>query len=109
MMFKVLVVQAANTLSDERTEFLINDRPSFMRFLGLSLADRVPDARTVWLFREKLTKAGAIGPLFDRFDAALREAASSPWAGRLSTPLWSPRRNSATEDEKKAIKEGRIP
>ena len=27
---------------DERAEFLINDRMSFMRFLGLSLAYRVP-------------------------------------------------------------------
>ena len=66
MMFKILVIQAANTLSDERTEFLINDRLSFMRFLGLSLSDRVPDARTIWLFREKLTRAEAIKPLFDR-------------------------------------------
>ena len=74
MMFKILVIQAANTLSDERTEFLINDRLSFMRFLGLGLSDRVPDARTIWLFREKLTRAEAIKPLFDRFDAALREA-----------------------------------
>ena len=35
--------------SDERAEFLINDRLSFMRFLGLGLEDRVPDARTIWL------------------------------------------------------------
>ena len=56
MMFKILVIQAANNLSDERTEFLINDRLSFMRFLGLSLSDRVPDARTIWLFRERLTQ-----------------------------------------------------
>ena len=54
MMFKILVIQAANNLSDERAEFLINDRLSFMRFLGLGLSDRVPDARTIWLFREKL-------------------------------------------------------
>jgi transposase, IS5 family len=47
MMFKVLVIQAANNLSDERAEYLINDRLSFMRFLGLSLGDRVPDARTI--------------------------------------------------------------
>ena len=45
MMFKILVIQAANGLSDERAEFLINDRLSFMRFLGLGLSDRVPDAR----------------------------------------------------------------
>ena len=45
-MFKILVIQATNNLSDERAEFLINDRLSFMRFLGLGLEDRVPDART---------------------------------------------------------------
>ncbi len=48
MMFKVLVIQAANSLSDERTEFLISEGEfliseglSFMRFLGLGLSDRV--------------------------------------------------------------------
>src|SRR5262245_33782087 len=45
LMFKILVIQATNNLSDERAEFLINDRLSFMRFLGLSLSDRAPDAR----------------------------------------------------------------
>jgi len=44
-----LVIQAQNNLSDERAEFLINDRLSFMRFLGFSLGDRVPDANTIWL------------------------------------------------------------
>jgi hypothetical protein len=33
-----LVIQAANNLSDERAEFLMNDRLSFMRFLGHDLA-----------------------------------------------------------------------
>ena len=60
MMFKILVIQAQNNLSDARAEFLINDRLSFMRFLGLSLGDRVPDAKTIWLFRERLTEAGAV-------------------------------------------------
>src|SRR3979411_2483817 len=45
MMFKILVIQTTNNLSDERAEFLINDRLSFMRFLGFGLSDRVPDAR----------------------------------------------------------------
>jgi len=35
LIFKILVIQTLNTLSDERTEYLINDRLSFMRFLGL--------------------------------------------------------------------------
>lgn len=62
LMLKILVIQAANGLSDERAEFLISDRLSFMRFLGLGLSDRVPDARTIWLFRERLTKAGVKRP-----------------------------------------------
>src|SRR6202043_348328 len=44
MLFKILVIQTTNNLSDERAEFLINDRLSFMRFLGFGLSDRVPDA-----------------------------------------------------------------
>ena len=67
MMFKILVIQTIYNLSDERTEFLINDRFSFMRFLGLELSDRAPDARTIWLFWKKLTKAGSVGLLFERF------------------------------------------
>src|SRR6516164_9294940 len=43
LMFKTLVLQASHNLSDERTEYLIRDRLSFMRFLGLGLADTVPD------------------------------------------------------------------
>ena len=111
MMFKILVIQAANTLSDERTEFLINDRLSFMRFLGLGLADRVPDARTIWLFREKLTRAEAIKPLFDAVRrGAARRPATSPWAGRSSTPRWSPRPSSATPRTRRTrSRQGRIP
>ena len=110
MMFKILVIQAANALSDERTEFLINDRLSFMRFLGLGLSDRVPDARTIWLFREKLTRAEAIKPLFDRFDAALREAGYVAMGGQIvdASLIAAPKQRN-TEEEKKAIKDGRIP
>lgn len=110
MMFKVLVIQAANNLSDERTEFLISDRLSFMRFLGLGLSDRVPDARTIWLFREKLTKADAIKPLFDRFDATLRAAGYIAMGGQIvdASLIAAPKQRN-TEEEKKDLKEGRIP
>jgi len=45
LMFKILVIQTLNNLSNERTDYLINDRLSFMRFLGLELSNRVPDAK----------------------------------------------------------------
>src|SRR6201984_1848822 len=110
MMFKILVIAAMDNLSDERAEFLINDRMSFMRFLGLTLADRVPDARTIWLFREKLTKAGAIEALFERFDAALRASGYIAMSGQIvdATLVAVPRQRN-TDEEKKAIKEGLIP
>jgi transposase, IS5 family len=110
MMLKVLVIQTANNLSDERTEFLINDRLSFMRFLGLGLSDRVPDARTIWLFRERLTKAGAIKTLFERFDTMLRDAGYIAMSGQIvdSTLVAAPKQRN-TKEEKDDIKAGRIP
>ena len=71
LMFKVLVLQALYNLSDDQTEFQIRDRLSFMRFLGLGLEDRAPDAKTIWLFREQLVRTRAIDTLFDRFDREL--------------------------------------
>jgi len=86
LMFKILVLQALYSLSDEATEGQIKDRLSFQRFLGLGLDGTVPDATTVWLFRERLVKAKAIDRLFARFDAALTDRGISPWAGKSSTP-----------------------
>ena len=110
MMFKILVIQAQNGLSDDRTEFLINDRLSFMRFLGLGLSDKAPDAKTIWAFRERLTQAGAIEPLFIRFDRAIREAGYIPMSGQIvdASLVSAPKqRNSAAE--KAEIKAGRVP
>jgi transposase, IS5 family len=110
MMFKILIIQTTNNLSDERAEFLINDRLSFMRFLGLGLSDRIPDARTIWLFREKLTKAGAIGLLFERFDAMLRQSGYIAMSGQIvdASLIAAPHQRN-THDENKAIREGGIP
>ena len=65
-MFKVLILQSSHNLSDERTVYLIRDRLSFMRFLGLGLADTVPDANTIWGFREALTRGQDRRPPRDR-------------------------------------------
>jgi len=47
LLFKVLILQRLFNISDDQTEYQINDRMSFMRFLGLSLEDKVPDAKTI--------------------------------------------------------------
>ena len=109
MMFKVLVLQTLYALSDDQAEFQIKDRLSFMRFLGLGLEDRVPDAKTIWLFREQLTRAGAIERLFARFDRDCAKPAISRWAGRSSMPPSWQRRASATREGEGDIKEGNVP
>ena len=53
LMFRVLVLQTLYTLSDDQAEYQLRDRLSFMRFAGLALHDAVPDAKTIWLFREQ--------------------------------------------------------
>jgi IS5 family transposase len=110
LMFKVLVLQTLYTLSDDQTEYQIRDRFSFMRFLGLALHDPVPDAKTVWLYREQLTKAGAIERLFARFDAGLREAGYLAMGGQIvDATVVEARRPRLTQDEKATIKAGAVP
>ena len=59
-MFKILIIQKYYNLSDEQTEFRINDSLSLQRFLGITLADKVPDHNKIWDFREKLIVRGRL-------------------------------------------------
>ena len=77
VMFKMLVLQQLYNISDEDLEYQVNDRLSFMKILGLTLADAVPDATTVWLFRHQLKQQGLIDELFEQFDRYLREEGAS--------------------------------
>jgi transposase, IS5 family len=110
VIFKTLVLQALYNLSDDQVEYQIRDRLSFMRFLGLGLEDRVPDATTVWLYREKLAQAGLVEALFDAFDAYLKSRGYLAMGGQIvdasivSAPV---QRNSRAEN--KAIKDGDPP
>jgi transposase, IS5 family len=110
LMFKVLLLQAMHTLSDERCEYLIKDRLSFMRFLGLGLGDVVPDANTIWNFREAVKRSGAIEVLFARFDAQLKAAGYLAMGGQIvdASIVTAPKQRN-TEAEKAEIKAGRIP
>ena len=122
LMFKILVLQALYNLSDDQAEFVIQDRVSFMRFLGLSLSQKVPDAKTIWLFRESLVRAGAIDNLFARFDKHLSKSGYLAPLGGASlacramkggqivdaTIIQAPRQHNS-QDEKAAIKADEIP
>ena len=110
LMFKVLILQTQNNLSDERTEFYLRDRLTWMRFLDLGLGDPVPDANTIWTFREALTRAGAIERLFALFDRELRAAGYLAMSGQLiDASVAAAPKQRTTKQEKQAIKEGRVP
>ena len=85
--FKILVLQQLHNLSDDRIEYPIRDRLSFMRFLGLQLEDRVPDAKTVWVFREQIKVQGLMEPLFARFHEQLAAQGYAAKAGQMTEPI----------------------
>ncbi len=108
--FKILVLQSLHNLSDEQTEFLIRDRLSFMRFLDLGLEDAVPDATTIWLFREALVEAGLIDKLFESFGQHLQAKGYLARGGQIidATIVSAPKqRNSRDENDK--VKAGQTP
>jgi IS5 family transposase len=110
LMFRVLVLQALYTLSDDQTEYQLRDRLSFMRFAGLALQDAVPDAKTIWLYREQLTRAGALAKLFARFDAVLAGRGFVAMGGQIvDATVVEARRPRLTQEEKAVLREGATP
>ena len=67
MMFKIIILQRYYGLGDKQIEYQIIDRASFKKFLGLGSGDKVPDEKTVWSFREQITKTGLVEDLFASF------------------------------------------
>lgn len=110
LMFKILILQRLYNLSDEQAEYQINDRRSFMRFLGLHLGSTVPDFSTVWRFREALTEAQAIKPLFDCFTHKLEEQGVITKVGTIvdASFVEVPRQRN-TREENEQVKSGEVP
>lgn len=110
LMFKVLVLQALYNLADGRTQFYIQDRLSFMRFLGLGMDGDVPDEKTIWLYRNKLAEGGWINRLFEKFNRHLDKAGLKAQEGQIidASIIEVPRqRNKKSENDR--IKKGETP
>jgi transposase, IS5 family len=83
LMFKMLVLQQLHNLADEKVEYMVRDRISFMRFLGLQIEERVPDGNSVWLFRERLKQAGLFEELFNAFHEQLAAKGYEARSGQM--------------------------
>jgi IS5 family transposase len=110
LIMKALVLGTLYNLSDDQLEYQIRDRLSFMRFLGLQLEDGVPDAKTLWRYREQLKSREILQELFARFEQYLQKQGYQARKGQIvdATIVAVPRqRNTRRENEQ--LKEGEVP
>lgn len=108
MMFKALILQAQHNLSDARMEFMIRDRLSWMRFLGLSLGESTPDENTIRHFRNRMTETGTLKRVMKAFDWQLQKKGYISMSGQIIDASLVPapkQRNS--DSEQQAIKAGK--
>jgi IS5 family transposase len=108
--FKVLVLQSLYNLADDAMEFQLNDRRTFQRFIDLDDKDAVPDAKTLWVWRETLTRNGTMEKLFNKFWKVLEEDGIKVNSGSIidATFVDAPRQRNS-HDENDEIKSGKIP
>ena len=107
MMFKIILLKRFYNMSDEQCEYQINDRLSFKEFLGLSSGDRVPDARTIWLFQERLIQNNLEEILFAQFRNYLDQLGLLVNEGKIvdASFVEVPRQRN-TKEENEKIKSG---
>jgi len=108
MMFKILILQRYYGLGDSQLEYQIIDRTSFKKFLGLESGDKVPDEKTVWAFRERLTNEGLVEKIFTQFNNYLDSKGLIMNEGKMIDASFTvaPRQRN-TREENKTIKEGK--
>jgi len=110
MMFKILILQKLYNMADDKTEYQIKDRLSFQRYLGLTLCDTVPDAKTIWNFREELKEAQILDKIFEQFVGQMESEGIITHSGSIvdATFVDVPRQRN-TRKENEEIKEGKTP
>lgn len=110
VMVKLLLLQQLYNLSDDALEYQVLDRTSFLRFLGLEDSRRVPDAKTIWVWRERLKAQDLIGDISAAVSGQLHRAGFLARGGQIidasivNAPI---QRNS--REENAAIKQGQVP
>lgn len=108
--FKVLLLQSLYNLSDDAMEYQINDRRTFQRFIGLEESDNIPDAKTIWVWRETLTRKKVFEKLFKKFNVYMEKNGIKTNSGSIVDASFvdSPKQRN-TREENNDIKNGKIP
>ena len=110
LMFKVMIIKRLYNLSFDQTEFQINDRISFRRFLGIDFGATVPDAKTIWLYEDMLSRNESGKKLFDLFFGEIEAKGYVTRSGSIvdASFMEAPKRRN-TKEQREKVKEGEIP
>ena len=115
-MSKVLILQSLYDLSDEQLEFMIKDRLSFMRFLGLKMEDAIPDGKSVWHYRGMFTNTNTMDRLFRKFNRMLGQRGfrakkgtltdvDARWGSKHGTPTFGYKAHAAVDNKNKMTRD----
>ena len=111
VMLKIMVLQQLyGNLSDEEMEYALLDRASWQTFIGLAEARDLPDARTIWAFKNQLAQAGGSAKLFADVERQLASAGLIAKGGQMidATIVPAPRVQ-LTKEEKEVVDRGETP
>ena len=107
---QVEILQQLYSIADDQTEYMINDRLSFEHFLGLRLGSAVPDAKTIWNYRNKLAESGKSKALFDLFaDMPIKKGVMTKTGSLVEASFADVPRQRNTREENQTIKNGKVP
>jgi len=102
---KFLLLQSLYNLSDDHCEYMVNDRLSFKRFLGLSTAEKAPDAKTIWLYRERIKHNKLHDEIFDWFASQIENAGYKAQEGQIIDASFIPTHKPTGKHQKQFAEE----
>jgi IS5 family transposase len=111
VMVRLLFIQSLYNLSDEDCEYQVLDRMSFQHFCRLDGALHIPDARTLWSFKQRLAQGGLGGrAIFDAVSLQLQQHGYIPRGGQIvDASIVQAPITQAKSEEREALNEGRAP
>jgi len=110
LMVKILVLQQLYNLADDALEYQLLDCRSFLQFLELTESSSIPDAKTIWLFRDRLAQAFVGNQIFEQVQRQLQQHGYMARCGQIidASLVQAPVQRNKRE-EADIVKEGTMP
>lgn len=111
VLVRMVFLQGLYNLSDEQCEHQVLDRLSFQRFCRLDGALNIPDARTLWAFRQRLAEGGlGAKAIFETLSQQLQRHGYIPRGGQIvDASIVQAPITQANAQEREALNKGEDP